>query len=78
MKYVAEIIKQWKKESGAEGVVQFKYNYTTNTLTIFTFYCGYLIGGAGRLVKKYEEILRNEVLHDLVGIEFKETDYYAI
>ena len=78
MKYVADIIKQWKEESGARGIVQFKYNHTTKILTMFTYYCGHLIGGAGSLVNKYEEILRNEVLPELVKIEFKETDYYTI
>lgn len=78
MKYVADIIKQWKEESGAGGIVQFKYNHETKILTVFTYYCGYLIGKAGSLVNKYEEILRNEALPELTGIEFKETDYYTI
>jgi len=67
-----------EKRKWSRGVVQFKYNHTTNTLTIFTFYCGYLIGRAGSLIKKYEEILKNEVLPDLAKIEFEETDYYTI
>ena len=41
-------------------------------LTIFTFYCGYLIGRAGSLIKKYEEILKNIKIESKGGFEFAE------
>jgi len=79
MKYVAKILEQWKKEAGAEGVAQFKYNYSTGVLTIFTCYCGYFIGKAGNLIKKHEQIIKDEsLLSGFTRIEFQETNYHTI
>ena len=74
--YIKEILKQWKEESGAKGVIQFKY-FIDGTLTIYSAYSGYLIGKEGHLVNKYKEILK-ELLHDFNSIKFEETNYHYV
>lgn len=77
MEYISRIIKKWKEESGVSGVIQFKYSHSTGVLTIYTAYIGYLIGKAGCHYDKYKGIFKTEI-HDFKGIEFIETDFYAV
>ncbi len=72
-KIIQKIIKKWIEESGATRVVQ--YRYRDGILSIYTSQPGYMIGKAGCLVYKYEDILKNE-LSDLEKIDFVETEYY--
>lgn len=75
MKYICEIIKKWKEESGCGGVVQFKYSHSTGILIIYSAYPGYLIGKSGFFVDKYSKIFKNEV-SEFTKVEFVETDYH--
>lgn len=75
MKQIYEILKEWKKESGAKGVIQFKYSCLTGNLTIYTSYPGWLIGKAGLLVEKYRNILKEKII-GFKSLEIVETDYY--
>jgi hypothetical protein len=68
-----KLIKQWKDEAGCKGVIQYKYSYLTNTLTIFTPYPVYLIGEGGMLVDKYKPMFKN-IRNELNSIEFVETN----
>ena len=72
-KIIQKIIKKWKEESGATRVVQ--YRYRDGILSIYTSQPGYMIGKAGCLVYKYEDILKNE-LKKKKKIDFVETEYY--
>ena len=54
-KIIQKILKKWKCESGAKRVIQFRYR--NGILSIFTSEPGYMIGKAGCLVYKYEDIL---------------------
>lgn len=69
---IQKILKDWKVESGASRVVQFRYR--EGILTIYTSQPGYLIGKAGCLVYKYEDIFKNK-LRDFDKVSFVETDY---
>lgn len=70
-KIIQKILKQWKRESGAKRVIQFMYR--DGILSIFTSEPGYMIGKAGCLVYKYEDILKKE-FSDFVKVEFTETN----
>lgn len=77
MSKIQEILKQWKEDSKADGVLQFKYSYLDGTLWLYTHYCGYYIGRAGTLVDKYRAILQKEIV-GFTELKFTETDYYYI
>ena len=70
---IQKIIKEWKKESGATRMIQFKYR--DGILTIYSSQPGYLIGRAGIIVDKYRKVFEKE-LFDFKEIKFEETDYY--
>lgn len=72
-KIIQKILKKWKCESGAKRVIQFRYR--NGILSIFTSEPGYMIGKAGCLVYKYEDILRKE-FSDFIKVEFTETENY--
>lgn len=72
---INKILKQWKIESGTKKVIQ--YRYREGTLSIYTSQPGYLIGGAGALVNKYEEILAKE-LNDFKDVKFVETESFWV
>lgn len=75
MEYIFKILKAWKEESMMErGVIQFKYNYSTGILVLYTTYPGWLIGKAGCHINKYTEIFKNEI-YGFNSIEFIQTDY---
>jgi hypothetical protein len=77
MRKIREILKQWKLECGAKGVVQFKYSYIDGVLKIFTAYPGYFIGKAGVYTTKYSDILKNTIT-GFKRVNFEETDHYCI
>jgi ribosomal protein S3 len=77
MKQIYEILKEWKEESKAGGVIQFKYDYRTGELTIYTSYPGWLIGRAGCCVNKYSDILKEQI-PSFKSLKIIETDYYFI
>ena len=70
-KIIQKVLKEWKQESGAKRVIQFRYR--DGILSIFTSEPGYMIGKAGCLVNKYEDILKNE-FSDFTKVEFTETE----
>lgn len=74
---IQEILKEWKRESGATRVIQFKWEYLNESLIIYSSQCGILIGRGGIYYDKYLDILKKE-LSNLKAIEFKETDYYWV
>ena len=68
--------KFWKSGNvkvGAKRVIQFRYR--NGILSIFTSEPGYMIGKAGCLVYKYEDILKKE-FSDFIKVEFTETENY--
>lgn len=72
-KIIQKILKYWKQESGAKRVIQFRYR--DGILSLFTSEPGYMIGKAGCLVYKYEDILKKE-FSDFIKVEFIETNSY--
>lgn len=74
-KIIQKVLKEWKQESGVKRVIQFRYR--DGILSIFTSEPGYMIGKAGFLVYKYEDILKNE-LSDFVKVKFTETENYWV
>ncbi|MEY8352547.1 hypothetical protein AALB39_04230 [Lachnospiraceae bacterium 54-53] len=70
---IKKILKAWKKESGTDRVIQFRYR--GGILKIYTSQPGWLIGRSGVLHDKYEQLLKGEI-YDFKAIEFIETDYY--
>ena len=76
MERINTVIKQWKAESGCNGVIQFNYTSSTGNLIIYTAYVGYLIGKSGCLVDKYRDILKSEV-YGFESVKFVETSVYS-
>lgn len=72
---IRKILKDWKKESGSNRVMQYKYR--GGRLTIYTSQPGYIIGKGGATLSKYNEILKEKVL-DLTNIDLVETAYNQI
>ena len=72
-KIIQKILKEWKHESGAKRVIQFKYR--NGILSIYTSEPGYMIGKAGCLVDKYQRIIKKE-MSDFERVEITETDNY--
>lgn len=72
---IMNILKRWKAEAGAKRVIQFRYS--KGVLTIYTSQPGFLIGKAGKLHEKYNNIFENE-LQGFKKIMFVETDYYWV
>lgn len=70
---IQKILKEWKKESRVNRVLQFKYR--NGVLEIFTSQPGFLIGKGGVIVDKYKEIFKKE-LYDFQELKFVETSYY--
>lgn len=70
---IQKILKDWKAESGADRVIQFKYR--DGILTIYSSQPGLLIGRSGVIVNKYRQIFAKE-LYDFKELKFVETDYY--
>lgn len=70
---IQKILNAWKKESGVNRVLQFKYG--NGVLEIFTSQPGWLIGKGGVIVDKYIEIFKKE-LYDFQKLKFVETSYY--
>lgn len=77
MRSIRSILKQWKTEAKATRVIQFKYNYSTGVLSIYTSQPGYLIGRHGDLVEKYKQVLK-ESIPSFTKVEFWETDYFWV
>ena len=68
------ILKSWITECKLDNVA-YKYNYRTNTLTIYSQYCGILIGKGGETINKYKEELKNiTIVTKNLKIEFVEID----
>lgn len=70
-----KLLNQWKKESGATGVIQF--SYWEGFLKIYTSEPEYLIGEKGILINKYKELLREE-LYDFNTLKIIETNSHWI
>lgn len=75
MKFIQEILKDWKEESGINRVVQ--YQYRSGVLTIYTSQPGWFIGVGGKLVDKYKNILKRDV-PDFKELKFEETAWYWV
>lgn len=70
---IGKILKQWKDEAECRGVIQYSYSYSTNTLTIYTAFPGYLIGKGGERIDRYKERISNE-LRKHISIQLIETE----
>lgn len=77
MRKISDILKQWKYESKAEGILQFHYSYSTGILTLCTSYPGWFIGRAGILIDKYRNVLKSEI-NGFTEINFIETNSWYI
>lgn len=77
MKSVRNLLQQWKKESGATRIIQYKYSSSTGTLYIYTSQPGILIGRYGNLVDKYKKIFKENIM-SFEKFEFIETDYFWV
>jgi hypothetical protein len=70
-----KLLNQWKKESGATGVIQF--SYWEGVLKIYTSEPMYLCGEKGILINKFIELFKEE-LYDFTTLKIIETDSYWI
>lgn len=77
MKKIYDIMREWKKESGYNKVIQFKYSHSTGVLNIYTSFPGILIGKAGQFSIKYTELFKKKML-TFKSINFIETDIYIV
>lgn len=77
MRNIYKVLVKWKDEAKYNKSIQFKYDFDTKTLFIYTFSPGVLIGKAGYLFDKYLEMLKKEQI-GLRTIEFVETNYFDI
>lgn len=74
-KKIQRIIKEWKKESGVSRVVQWKLD-RDGILQIFTSQPGFMIGKAGKIYDKYNEMLKKELGTAFKSISFEETSWW--
>lgn len=58
---ICKILGRWKKEASVEDALLITYDYDKKKLIIYTTRPGYLIGRGGERIKRYSELLRNEL-----------------
>ena len=58
---LAETLKEWKDESGSKTPLLFKYKYGEDQVCMYTSEPGYFIGRGGKLIQKYERILKSRI-----------------
>lgn len=75
MRFIQDILKNWKEESESNRVVQ--YQYRSGILTIYTSQPGYFIGKGGKLFDKYEKILKRED-PNFKELKIEETAWYWV
>lgn len=72
MYYTAErVMKKWIKEAKIKEDIHYNIDYDEKTITIYTTRPGWLIGMRGRLIEKYNSIMR-ENWSSFTGFKFVE------
>ena len=72
MYHTAEkIMKKWLKEADLREDIHYNINYDEKTITIYTTRPAWLIGLEGRLIEKYNSIMR-EKWDSFAGFKFVE------
>ena len=74
MKKIQRILRQWKREVGAQKVMQFRYRESEGTLCLYTCEPGIFIGFKGNRYDKYKKILQDE-FPEMRNICFVETEW---
>lgn len=74
MKKIQRILRQWKREAGAQKVIQFRYRSSEGTLCIYTSEPGIMIGLKGKTYNKFKEILQKE-FPAMKDVRFVETEW---
>lgn len=69
---ISDILREWVKEGGENYIHNMSYTYKRGILTIYMPRPGYLVGLQGRLVEKYNHILKNNV-KGFKKVEFVQT-----